>query len=181
VEHDREAVEAEGVAALRAALMAGSRVAEAFRWCWYRHPMFAAVLFTESARRRFGCPPDIRAITAFLAGIRATRDKASGPGFPSREAEALIRAVLGEMFLLESVPPSDFSYPEMGIAVLVGLYREGSFSRAGWDELLRETQMVVADGRRRAPELAMAEDDWYAVGLHDSPFAILGDEPSECE
>jgi hypothetical protein len=159
VEHDREAVEAEGVAALRAALMAGSRVAEAFRWCWYRHPMFAAVLFTESARRRFGCPPDIRAITAFLAGIRATRDKASGPGFPSREAEALIRAVLGEMFLLESVPPSDFSYPEMGIAVLVGLYREGSFSRAGWDELLRETQMVVADGRRRAPELAMAEDD----------------------
>jgi hypothetical protein len=55
---------------LRAALMGGSGAADAFRRCWYRHPMFATALFTESVRYRFGLHPDIRNITSFLAGNR---------------------------------------------------------------------------------------------------------------
>jgi hypothetical protein len=47
-------------------------------------------------------------------------------GFPAREAEALIRAALGEKFLLESVHPDDFSYPEIEISVLAGLFQEGA-------------------------------------------------------
>jgi hypothetical protein len=181
MEPDRQGVQVQAVASLRAALVDQSGAADAFRWCWYQHPMFAAVLFTESVRRRFGSRPDIRAITAFTAGIRVARNTESGPGFPSREAEALIRAVLGEMFLLEWVPPGDFSYPEIGISVLVGLYQEGSLGRAEWEELLRETEVVIAEGRSNSPELAIAEDDWFAARMHDSPFAILNDESIACE
>lgn len=100
------------------------------------------------------------------------------PGFPCREAEALIRAALGEMFLLESIHPRDFSYPEIGISVLAGLFEEGSLSQTEWESLLNRAQMILEEGFELSPDLAFVEDDWFAAGMHDSPFAILNSDGS---
>jgi hypothetical protein len=100
--------------------------------------MFAVALFTESMRHRFGLNPDIRIITSFVASIAETRvtgGEGAKVGFPCREAEALIRAALGEVFLRAS--------------------------------------NVLEEGFEISPELAAAEDDWFATGMHESPFAML--------
>ena len=85
----------------------------------------------------------------------------------------MIRAALGEVFMLESVHPDNVSYPEIGISVLAGLFEEGRLSLAEWESLLKRAQLVLEEGFEFSPELAFAEDDWFATGMHDSPFAIL--------
>src|SRR5258708_11963463 len=116
-------------------------------------------------RNRFGPQPDIRNITSFLAGIRTTKNEGSAAGFPYREAEAMIRAVLGEVFLLDSVHPGKYSYPEIGITVVTGFLEEGRLSLNEWESLLKRAQLLVENGFELAPELAFAEDDWFGCLL----------------
>lgn len=103
--------------------MRGDGVADALRGCWYRSPVFAATLFTESVRLRFGKGCDVRVITRFVSRIGSAHP-VGGLGFPSREAEALIRGCLGEPAMFAEVHPGQFSYPEIGIAVLARLFEE---------------------------------------------------------
>jgi hypothetical protein len=138
--------------------------------------MFASALFTESVRYRFGLRPDIREITSFLAGIRMTRTGGQVSGFPMREAEALIRAVLGEMLMLETVDADVFSLPEIAISVMDGLFLEGLLSPVEWESLLWRAEQVLEEGLKVAPQLAVAEDDWFAAGMANSPFVSINDK-----
>lgn len=179
VEAGRELVKAEAVSALRLALATGQGVGDALRACWYRHPTFATALMTESLMQRFGPGCDVRLITAFIARLRDSRGGPPG-GFPSREAEALIRGYLGELELLDSVDPGQISYPEVGVGVLGGLFQEWRPSPGEVDDLLARAETVL---RRAADSSALvnrAEEDWFESGMPDSPFAgPLGEVPPE--
>lgn len=167
---DQEEVKAAAVAGLRTALTSAAGVPEALRASWYRNPAFSSALFIEAVRRFFGAAPDIRAITGLVSRIRPGE-----PGFPRREAEAVIRAALGETMFFDSVHPAQFSYPEMGIAVLDRLFLEWRPSGAEIGSMFRRAQEMQAAAREVSPELAPAEDDWFAAGMHESPFAFPAD------
>ena len=169
-------VKTEAVARLRAALAAGEGVTEAVRACWYCHPLFASVLMSESLRLVFGTGCDIRLVTAFVVRVREAEGGVPG-GFPSREAEALIRACLGEVALLEAVHPGEVSYPELGIAILSMLFREwrpGPAEVASWFGHVESALQAMMEG---APGLGTGEEDWFAAGMHQSPFAVLPGDP----
>lgn len=170
----RAAVKALAVRELRAALTGPGRVDAALRACCYRSPLFFAGLFHESMIERFGKDCDIRKITAFVARIR----DASGPeaGFPSREAEAYIRAMLGDGLMAEQLDPYAVAYPEIAIAVITRLLAEWQPSADEVTALLARSEAFAAE-RGRQPLLAEVENLWFAAGMPDSPFATLN-EPS---
>jgi hypothetical protein len=166
----REQVKAEAAAGLRVALLSIHSVGDAVRACWYRNPSFASALMVESLRLRFGEGCDVRLITAFVARIRAAQGGPPG-AFPSREAEALIRAYLGELALLDAVDPATFSYPDLGIAVLDRLFEEWQPTAAEVSDLFDRTAAVQHQMTVLLPELELAEEGWFAAGLPDSPLA----------
>lgn len=167
---DRERVKAEAVADLRAALSDGTDVAAALRSCWYRHPLFASTLMGEAVRLRFEPGCDVRLVTRFVARMRAGYD-GKADNFPRREAEAVIRACLGELELLDAVPPSRFSYPELGIAILGGLFQEWQPGDLEIADLFLQVDQALQAVIWGFPELESNEDDWFALGMHISPFA----------
>lgn len=124
----------------------------------------------ESVRLRFGPGCDVRLITGFVARVRTSRGGPMG-AFPSREVEAVIRAHLGELALLDAVDPARFSYPELGIAVLDGLFEEWRPSSVEVDDLFGRAEQVRRDMTEGSPLVAQAEERWYAAGMPDSPFA----------
>ena len=172
---DSELVRTQAVTVLRAALLSRQGVADALRACWYRHPLFASTLMSESLRLRFPPGCDLRLVTAFVARVRAGQGGAAG-GFPGREAEAVIRACLGETALLESVHPGQFSYPELGIAILGRLFAEWHPDNAQLREWFEHVGRATVAMRENSPALAGGEADWYAAGMHQSPFAAPMDE-----
>jgi hypothetical protein len=169
---DFEAVRAEAVSALAAALARQEGAGAALRWCWYRNPVFAAVLFTQAVQWWFGAGCDVRVVTRFVGRVRASRP-AEPLSFPSREAEALIRAGLGEVALLEAVDPERISYPEIGIAVLEGLFAEWQPGPDQVARLFSQVEAVMQAARELSPGLDAAQEDWFAAGMHDSPLAAL--------
>lgn len=108
---------------LLAALTGTGQVHAALRACCYRNPMFFAGLFHESMAERFGEACGICRIAAFVARIHDARGP-RGCRVPSREAEALIRAMLGDGLVSEQVDPYTVSYPEIAIAVMTRLLAE---------------------------------------------------------
>lgn len=166
VSADQEEVKAAAVVGLRTALTSAAGVPEALRAGWYRNPSFSSALFAEAVRRFFGPAPDIRAITGLVSRIRPGE-----PGFPRREAEAVIRAALGETMFFDVVHPGQFSYPEIGIAVLDRLFLEWRPGGAEIDSMFRRVHEVQAAVHELSPKLGSAEDDWFAAGMHESPFA----------
>lgn len=172
----RKEVKARAVRELRAALMNGGPVAAALRACCYRHPIFFTMLFRESLADRFRIDRDVREITAFVARVREARGSAAA-GFPSREAEGIIRAILGDALMEGQVDPYAFSYPEIGIALMTRLFAEWQPSADQVDALISRSEALTAEKARLAL-LAEREDLWFAAGMPDSPFATL-DEPVE--
>jgi hypothetical protein len=83
---------------------------------------------------------------------------------------------LGERYFLESINRGNFSYPEIGIVVLEEIFRERSFGPDEWESLLNLADLALDEASRCTPEMALVEDDWFASGMHDSPFAILDDD-----
>jgi hypothetical protein len=166
-EAEAERVKADAVAALRAALLSGQGVADAVRVCWYRNPLFASTLMSESLRLRFAPGCDLRLVTAFVARIRAVH----GEGFPGREAEAVIRACLGETGLLDAVHPGRLSYPEIGIAVLDRLFAEWHPDEGELREWFGHVERATAEMTEASPSLRVGEADWFAEGMHELPFA----------
>jgi hypothetical protein len=159
------------VAGLRAALIGGAGVGEALRLCCYRHPSFMSTLLTESVRERFGPNCDIRDITRFVARVAAGRDPAQ-LGFPRREAEAVIRAVLGELNFLDEVDPAQFSYIEIGIAVMTQLFAEWRPDPVEMASLFARAEAVLAEARAMSPVMDEVERDWQASDMPNSPFAF---------
>ncbi|HEY1919570.1 MAG TPA: hypothetical protein VGH27_28700 [Streptosporangiaceae bacterium] len=134
--------------------------------------MFSSALFIESVQQFFGPGCDIRVITSFVARISSSRSS-TDVGFAAREAEAFIRGVLGEVALLEEVHPAQFSYAEMGIAILERLFAEWRLDSSAVDALFAQVEAVRIAARDLNPELAPAENDWFTAGMHESPFASL--------
>lgn len=164
----------EAVAGLRSALLAGAGVADALRACWYGHPLFASALLGESVRLRFDRDADIRLVTRFVSRIRQSR-RIDDSGSPSREAEAVVRACLGEVELLEAVDPSVFSYQELGIAICTRLFEEWQPGRAEVESLLGQVESALLAMSEVSPVLQAQEDAWFAAGMHLSPFALPWD------
>jgi hypothetical protein len=171
---DRDVIKAEAMSALRSALVQRAGVAGALRACWYKHPLLASTLLTQSVQRRFASDCDIRLITGLVSRIRSAQRPGS-PGFPGGEAEALIRVALGEVALLDAVDPGKFSYPEIGIAILGRLFAEWEPGGAEVKSLFQQTESVLEGTREVCPELGFGEEDWFAAGMHESPFAVAID------
>lgn len=172
---DRQSFKAQAVADLLAALLSGDGVAGALRACWYRHPLFASTLMSESMRRQYPPGCDLRLVTAFVSRIRA-RQQAVPCSFPSREAEAVIRACLGELNLLEEVHPARFNYPEIGIAILGELFDEWCPEAEELAEWFQHVERATRAMREAFPDLESGEADWFSIEMHRSPFAHgLGD------
>jgi hypothetical protein len=169
LESEREAVKADARAALRMALVMGEGIAESLRWCWYRDPMFSVALFTETVRARFSRDCDVRELTRFIARHRPAGSP-DAAGFPAREAEALMRGVLGEAEFFDAVHPGKFSYPEIGITVLGGLFGEWRPCPQEVDDLIVRVETTVRAGQELSPGLGPAEEAWFAAGMHESPF-----------
>jgi hypothetical protein len=108
-----------------------------------------------------------RAVSRMVSRIRPGE-----PGFPRREVEAVIRATLGETMFFDLVHPCQFSYPEIGIAVLDTLFREWQPGDAEIGSLFRQVHEVLAAVSELSPELVPVEKDWFAAGMHESPFAF---------
>jgi hypothetical protein len=177
MEVDRELVKARAVDGLRAALLEGAWASDALRRCYYRNPMFAGVLFTEGLRQWFGLECDVRMITRFVSRLGQGKSSA-GAAFPRREAEALIRAALGEVALLEQVDPAMLNYPEIGIAVLGELFSEWQPGRADVELLFDRAAVVLKEAHELSLELAPGEDAWFAAQMHESPF-VFGAQTAE--
>lgn len=169
---ERELIKEEAVAELRAALVRGTGVDSAVRGCFYRHPLFAVILMGESLRLLFGVGGDLRRVTAFVGRIRRVQGREPG-AFPSREAEALVRACLGERAMLDAVQPSHLNYPELGIAIMTQLFDEWRPDLPHIQEIFERTEHALDLAVAYFPELAPAEADWYAAGMPSSPFAVL--------
>jgi hypothetical protein len=141
--------------------------------------MFFVGLFHESMVERFGKDCDIREITAFVARIRDARG-AEAAGFPSREAEAYIRAMLGDGLMSEQLDPYAVSYPEIAIAVMTRLLDEWQPSASEVTALMARSEAFAAE-RGRQPLLAEQENLWFAAGMPDSPFATLNESAGDGE
>lgn len=175
----REAVKARAVRELRAALMGSGQVHAALRACCYRNPIFFAALFHEAMVERFGEDGDIREITAFVARVRGERGSAAA-GFPSREAEAIIRVTLGDSLLNDQLDPNAVSYPEIGIAVISRLIDDWQASGDKVAALMARSEALSAEKERQSLP-AECENLWFAAGMPDSPFAKLGEPTGSCE
>src|ERR1700733_2550897 len=153
---DEKELKAAAIDGLREALAAAVGVLEALRACWYRNPSFSSVLFTEAVRRFFGSAPGIRAVTRMVS-----RMGLGEPGFPRREVEAVIRAALGETMFFDLVDPGQFSYPEIGIAVLDTLFREWQPGDAEIGSSFRQVQRMQAAAYELSPDLVPVEKVWF--------------------
>lgn len=158
---------------LRLALTGSGRVDAALRACAYRNPIFFSVLFHESMTELFSKDGDIREITAFVARVRAARGPTAA--FPSREAEGVLRAILGEAMMIGQADPHAVSYLEIAIALMTELFAEWQPTADEVAALMSRSETVAAE-KGGQPLVAEHEDRWFAAGMPDSPFAAL-DEP----
>jgi hypothetical protein len=72
---------------------------------------------------------------------------------------------------MDAVHPGQFSYPEIGIAVLVMLYDELGFSTTERESLLGRAHATLEAANRYSQELS-SEGEWFAAGMPDSPFVL---------
>ncbi len=68
--------------------------------------------------------------------------------------------------------PLNRHYPEIGIAVLTGLYDEVTVTETEWESLLGRTCETVKEAHGHSPELSTSEKAWFSAGMPDSPFAL---------
>jgi tetratricopeptide (TPR) repeat protein len=171
-----EAVKAEAIAFLHAALVRGSGVDDALRRAFYRNPEFCVLLFVGSVQRRYGNDSDVRSITALTARITATR--VGDPlGFPAREAELLMRVSLGETDLWPELDWAKLNYLEIFIAVLQEVFGEWQPTASEVEDLIHLIQSAAAHAPELAGDLApgmsLATHDWFKMGMHQSPFLSM--------
>jgi hypothetical protein len=165
----QRAEKARVVAELLTALVESDGVHAALRACAYQNVFFVPALFFEALRERFGADCDLRVITAFVRRIRDSGEPAP-LGFPSREAEALIRVGLGDGRFLTHVDPNVFSYLEIEIAILERLFAEWQPGEDELSALFAKSREAAAE-KEQLPELEAAESRWFAAGMPYSPFA----------
>ncbi|MFI6825119.1 hypothetical protein ACIBJE_29850 [Micromonospora sp. NPDC050187] len=90
--------------------------------------------FVAAVRRRFSATDDLREVGRFVATLSAML----GPDVPRRETEALVRAVLGEAYLLDAVDPEVVG--AVVWAFLIGVAKDPELSPADVDSLILEAE-----------------------------------------
>ena len=167
---DVDAVKAEAVSRLRAALLSGEAVSDAVRWACYRNPVFTVTLFAAAVDRRFGPRPDADEISAFVrrAGWAAGGDASAG--FPAHEAELLIRMSLGELGLVSDID-AGLNHTEIVVTVLDRLFAEWSIGPYEVQELFAQAMTAADFAEDVDPDVAQADRSWFAAGMHASSFA----------
>jgi hypothetical protein len=98
-----------------------------------------AAVFGLAVQRKFGPDSDVRAIVAFVAEARA--ELAEGDDIPPLEAEALVRAALGESELAENIS-QDVAVPAQ-IVLAVKILRDEHLSGKEVDQLLAEADALA--------------------------------------
>jgi len=98
-----------------------------------------AAVFGLAVHRKFGSESDVRAITEFVADTRADIDE--GEDIRPLEAEALIRAALGETELAEGIPP-DVAVPTQ-VVLAIKILRDEHLSGKDVNELLGEAESLA--------------------------------------
>jgi hypothetical protein len=167
---DRDADKDDAVGRLRSALVSGQGVDDAMRWCWYQNPLFSSALLSESLREWFGAGCDIQVITRFIERVKHSHP-AGMVSFPGREAEALIRASLGDHALLQEVSADGMNFPEIAISLLSRLFREWRPTSREVDLLFGQAQEISDALWATSPSLLDDERNWFEAGMHRSPFA----------
>jgi cytochrome c-type biogenesis protein CcmH/NrfG len=155
--------------ALRNAVLARTAVGSAVRCCFYQNPVFTIGLFVEMTRRRFGTGYDAGSVARFVAGVHEHSTQSFPEGFPRREAEALVRAVLGEVAFLASRPQLDEG--EVCITLLDAMLAGWQPGEAELDSMFDAVRALTAEGRGAFAGLRSAEDWWFAHGVPGLPFA----------
>lgn len=87
-----------------------------------------------------------------------------------------MRACLGEVALLEAVDPGVFNYPEIGIALQNRLFAEWRPGQGEVDSLFAQVELALPAMHAMFPHLRPGEDEWFAAGMHASPFATPAGE-----
>jgi hypothetical protein len=130
----------------------------------YDFPMLLAAL-RGAARRRFADLSDLREVTRWIGATSAAWDvEGRVRRLPPREAEAVIRAVMGEPHLLAAVEPS------VGIRVwpiLRALLRDVAESPAHAQALLAQAERDARTIAAGEPELVAA---WGEICRESSEF-----------
>jgi hypothetical protein len=169
MEAERRAAAVAAELALRDAVLARGDAGDAVRRCFYQSPTFGLGLVTEVTRHRFGTGCDIRAITRFVARIHEYSSQSRAEGYPAREAEALIRFLLGEAVFLEGCP--QVNEVEIYITVLDALLTQWQPSAAEFDDMAARAKAIVAKGRELFPAADSLDAEWFAHRIHESPFS----------
>lgn len=98
-----------------------------------------AAVFGLAVHRRFQAGGDIREVAAFVRDARAELDE--GDDIPPMEAEALVRAALGESELAKNIEP-DVAVP-VQIVLAVKMLRDGNLSTDEVDKVLAEAAALA--------------------------------------
>jgi tetratricopeptide (TPR) repeat protein len=169
-----EPVNVEAVTSLRTALAARSGVADAVRRVFHEDPQFAYTLLAAVVAQRFGTGHDVRQVTALTARIRSTQ-----PGFPAREAEQMIRWILGEARFSPEVDWGAVNYTEAFIAVLSRLFLEWQPADTAVTDMLGSTAETKSRAESVTRDLAPLVRDmfgaWYRTGTPEPLSAVVAD------
>jgi hypothetical protein len=95
--------------------------------------------FALAARRRFARVPDLREVTHYVAQALARMDMPTG-GRQAREAEALIRWMLGEWDPVEGIEQDDLS--KLTGVLLIDLARQDYRSDAELDDFIATAESL---------------------------------------
>jgi len=173
---DLDAMKSEAVSRLKDALISREGVADALRAGFYRNPTFCFLLLIGAVQQRFGS--DLREVERFTG--RIAQDRADDPlGFPTEEAQLILRLSLGELELARELDIAAVNYPEIAITVLARLFTEWAPEPDEVELLFSQTEEVVRRTRELSPALAQADGLWYESGMHNSPFSgPLGESPA---
>jgi hypothetical protein len=111
-------------------------------------PALVEAVLELSVRQYFGPDYDVRAVTDYVATLRAaTRDNGT---FPQLETEALIRAALGETDVDVSGISRGARLSIQGAAAVLATDRMG-FGEAEMDQLITEAEQITFERGWRPP------------------------------
>lgn len=147
-------VDAAAVVAVREAVLLQSGIDRALGALSQRYPAFWAALFAEALRRWLGPHCDIRAVSAFARRV-AARVQSMEPRLAARNAEVIIRVVLGEHDLGSAITPAR-GLEQVLDAILPELFEEIQPGLEELDELLGHTEMLAGQVRTHGAQMIPA-------------------------
>ena len=133
---DLRRLTADAVASLRSALAAGHGVRDVLREGFARNTVFFHAVFVGALCHALGDDPSASEIGAFALRLEASW-LSEPQAFEPHEVEAVLRASLGDISVLGSLPQHALSSPEIPVAVMDYIFAAWPPTPAELDELFR--------------------------------------------